>query len=129
MVMVIAIPDLRYNRLRVEQMPDVSLPCWSDVYPGANPEVVGPTCKPLEYITPWRVSLIRQFARGTKPGLAEFRMSTDMAKAIQDARQDSREAGAADVKGARHPRRPGRTRSPWYARGAVMTMNLRDSRR
>jgi multidrug efflux pump subunit AcrB len=54
MVMVgIAVLGLfAYNRLRIEQMPDVSLPyvLVLTAYPGANPEVVETdVTKPLEY--------------------------------------------------------------------------------
>ena len=53
-----------YNRLRVEQMPDVSLPYVLVLtnYPGANPEVVETdVTKPLEYAinTVSGVSIIR----------------------------------------------------------------------
>jgi len=81
-----------YNRLRVEQMPDVSLPLlWVQTsYPGASPEVVETdVTKPLEYAinTVSGVSIIRSNSReGTSQVLAEFRMATDMAKAMQDVR-------------------------------------------
>ncbi len=81
-----------YNRLRVEQMPDVSLPMvWVQTsYPGANPEVVETdVTKPLEYAinTVSGVSIIRSNSReGLSQVLVEFRMSTDMAKAMQDMR-------------------------------------------
>ena len=81
-----------YNRLRVEQMPDVSLPyvLVMTTYPGANPEVVETdVTKPLEYAinTVSGVSLIRSNSReGQSQVFAEFRMSTDMTKAMQDVR-------------------------------------------
>ena len=81
-----------YNRLRVEQMPDVSLPYVLVLtsYPGANPEVVETdVTKPLEYAinTVSGASLIRSNSReGRSEVFAEFRMSTDMAKAMQDVR-------------------------------------------
>ncbi len=81
-----------YNRLRVEQMPDVSLPyvLVLTTYPGANPEVVETdVTKPLEYAinTVSGVSLIRSNTReGQSQVFAEFRMSTDMTKAMQDVR-------------------------------------------
>ncbi len=81
-----------YNRLRVEQMPDVSLPFVLVLtsYPGASPEVVeSDVTKPLEYAinTVSGVSLIRSNSlEGQSQVFAEFRMSTDMAKAMQDVR-------------------------------------------
>ena len=94
MVMVgIAVLGLfAYNRLRVEQMPDVTLPfvLASTSYPGASPEVVETdVTKPLEYAinTVSGVSLIRSNSReGRSEVFAEFRMSTDMGKAMQDVR-------------------------------------------
>ena len=81
-----------YNRLRVEQMPDVSLPFVLVLtsYPGASPEVVeSDVTKPLEYAinTVSGVSLIRSNSlEGQSQVFAEFRMSTDMNKAMQDVR-------------------------------------------
>src|SRR5437899_6617844 len=82
-----------YNRLRVEQMPDVSLPFVLVLtsYPGANPEVVeADVTKPLEYAinTVAGASLIRSNSReGRSEVFAEFRMTTDMTKAMQDVRE------------------------------------------
>jgi len=81
-----------YNRLRVEQMPDVSLPFVLVLtsYPGASPEVVeSDVTKPLEYAinTVSGASLIRSNSmEGQSQVFAEFRMSTDMTKAMQDVR-------------------------------------------
>jgi HAE1 family hydrophobic/amphiphilic exporter-1 len=81
-----------YSRLRVEQMPDVSLPYVLVLtnYPGANPEVVETdVTKPLEYAinTVSGVSIIRSNSKeGRSEVFAEFRMSTDMTKAMQDVR-------------------------------------------
>ena len=81
-----------YNRLRVEQMPDVSLPYVLVLtsYPGASPEVVeADVTKPLEYAinTVSGASLIRSNSKeGRSEVFAEFRMSTDMMKAMQDVR-------------------------------------------
>ncbi|MEO8677228.1 MAG: efflux RND transporter permease subunit, partial [Casimicrobiaceae bacterium] len=81
-----------YNRLRVEQMPDVSLPFVLVLtsYPGANPEVVETdVTKPIEYAinAVAGVSLIRSNTReGQSQVFAEFRMATDMGKAMQDVR-------------------------------------------
>ena len=94
MVMVgIAVLGLfSYGRLRVEQMPDVNLPfvLVLTTYPGASPDVVETdVTKPLEYAinSVSGVSLIRSNTReGQSQVFAEFRMSTDMAKAMQDVR-------------------------------------------
>jgi len=94
MVMVgIAVLGLfSYNRLRVEQMPDVNLPfvLVLTTYPGASPEVVeSDVTKPLEYAinAVSGVAIIRSNSReGKSEVFAEFRMATDMAKAMQDVR-------------------------------------------
>jgi len=81
-----------YSRLNVEQMPDVTLPYVVVVtaYPGASPEAVeNDVSKPLEYAinTVAAVSLIRSNSRdGRSEVLAEFRMATDMTRAMQDVR-------------------------------------------
>jgi hypothetical protein len=64
-----------YTRLRVEQMPDVSLPFVLVLtsYPGASPEVVeNDVTKPLEYAIQHRVRREPhplELARGPEPGL------------------------------------------------------------
>jgi len=109
MVMVgIAVLGLfAYNRLRVEQMPDVSLPfvLVQTLYPGASPEVVETdVTKPIEYAinTVAGASLIRSNSReGRSEVFAEFRMSTDMNRAMQDVRDkiaQIRPTFARDVK-------------------------------
>jgi hydrophobe/amphiphile efflux-1 (HAE1) family protein len=81
-----------YQRLRVENMPDVNLPFVLVLtsYPGANPEgVETDVTKPLEYAinTVSGASLIRSNSKeGRSEVFAEFRMSTDMNKAMQDVR-------------------------------------------
>ena len=81
-----------YNRLRVEQLPDVSQPfvLVMTSYPGASPEVVeNDVTKPLEYAinTVSGVKIIRSNSRdGQSQVFAEFRMSTEMMKAMQDVR-------------------------------------------
>ena len=131
MVMVgIAVLGLfAYNRLRVEQMPDVSLPFVLVLtsYPGASPEVVETdVTKPLEYAinTVSGVELIRSNSReGQSQVFAEFRMSTDMTQGDAGrARQDR--AGAARLPArrqgsARHARRPGEPAAGGLARRAV----------
>ena len=81
-----------YNRLRVEQMPDVSLPFVLVLtsYPGASPEVVeADVTKPLEYAinAVSGVKIIRSNSReGQSQVFAEFRIATEMMKAMQDVR-------------------------------------------
>ncbi len=92
MVAIAVLGLFAYNRLRVEQMPDVSLPFVLVLtsYPGASPEVVETdVTKPLEYAinTVSGASLIRSNSKeGRSEVFAEFRMATDMAKAMQDVR-------------------------------------------
>jgi HAE1 family hydrophobic/amphiphilic exporter-1 len=92
MVAIAVLGLFAYNRLKVEQMPDVSLPfVWiQTAYPGANPEVVETdVTKPLEYAinTVSGVNLLRSNSReGLSQVLVEFRMSTDMPRAMQDIR-------------------------------------------
>ena len=92
MVAIAVLGLFAYNRLRVEQMPDVSLPFVLVLtsYPGASPEVVETdVTKPLEYAinSVSGASLIRSNSQeGRSEVFAEFRMSTDMAKAMQDVR-------------------------------------------
>jgi HAE1 family hydrophobic/amphiphilic exporter-1 len=92
MVGITVLGVFAYNRLRVEQMPDVSLPfvLVLTTYPGASPEVVeNDVTKPLEYAinAVSGVKLIRSNSReGQSQVFAEFRMSTDMSKAMQDVR-------------------------------------------
>ncbi len=92
MVAIAVLGLFAYNRLRVEQMPDVSLPfvLVMTSYPGASPEVVeADVTKPLEYAinTVSGVKLIRSNSReGRSEVFAEFRMATDMMRALQDVR-------------------------------------------
>src|SRR5215471_1359585 len=81
-----------YARLRVEQMPDVTLP-FVDIetqYPGASPEVVETdVSKPIEYAVN-TVSGVRRIYSNSREGrsqvFVEFRLGTDVTRAIQDAR-------------------------------------------
>jgi hydrophobe/amphiphile efflux-1 (HAE1) family protein len=81
-----------YARLRVEQMPDVTLPFVFVVtaYPGASPEVVETdVTKPLEYAinTVAGVRTIRSTTfEGRSEIFAEFRLATDINRAMQDVR-------------------------------------------
>jgi hydrophobic/amphiphilic exporter-1 (mainly G- bacteria), HAE1 family len=81
-----------YQRLRVEQLPDVSLPyvVITTQYPGAAPEAVETdVTKPIEYAvnTVAGVNTIRSNSvEGSSLVFAEFRMSTDMNQAMQDVR-------------------------------------------
>ena len=92
MVAIAVLGLFAYNRLRVEQMPDVSLPFVLVLtsYPGASPEVVETdVTKPLEYAinTVSGRQLIRSNSNeGRSEVFAEFRMATDMGKAMQDVR-------------------------------------------
>ena len=92
MVGIAVLGIFAYNRLRTEQMPDVSLPYVfvRTAYPGASPEVVETdVTKPIEYAinTVSGVSMMRSNSvDGRSDVFAEFRMSTDMNRAMQDIR-------------------------------------------
>ena len=81
-----------YARLRVEQMPDVSLPFVFILtqYPGASPEAVEvDVTKPIEYAVNQvaGVKLIRSNSTEGQSGVfVEFRLSTNVAQAMQDVR-------------------------------------------
>ncbi|MDQ6620662.1 MAG: efflux RND transporter permease subunit [Pseudomonadota bacterium] len=81
-----------YQRLRVEQMPEVNLPYVLVVtsYPGASPESVeSDVTKPLEYAINAiaGVKLIRSNSlEGQSQVFAEFRLTTEMGRAMQDVR-------------------------------------------
>ena len=119
-----------YNRLRVEQMPDVSLPfvlVLTDAIRARRPRSSRPTStKPLEYAinTVSGASLIRSNSReGQSQVFAEFRMSTDMTRGDAGRPRQDR-AGAARLSegrqgAARHSRRPGEPAAGGLARRAV----------
>jgi hydrophobe/amphiphile efflux-1 (HAE1) family protein len=83
---------ISYNRLGVEQMPDIQVPgVWLEVgYPGASPEQVeADLVKPLEE-TINTITGIRTLYGNAMEGRGslwiEFELSTDMTKAVQDVR-------------------------------------------
>jgi multidrug efflux pump subunit AcrB len=92
MVGIVVLGMFSYARLRVEQMPDVALP-YVDVetaYPGASPEVVETdVSKPIEYAVN-TVSGVKRIYSNSREGrsqvFVEFRLGTDVTRAIQDAR-------------------------------------------
>ena len=92
MVAIAVLGIFSYTRLKVEQMPDVSLPFVfvQTSYPGASPEAVeADVTKPLEYAlnTVAGVKLIRSNSlEGGSQVFAEFRLNTDMNRAMQDVR-------------------------------------------
>ncbi len=92
MVGITVLGVFSYQRLRVEQMPDVSLPfvVVTTNYPGAAPEAVeSDVTKPLEYAlnTVAGVKIIRSNSlEGSSTVFAEFRLDTDMNRAMQDVR-------------------------------------------
>jgi multidrug efflux pump subunit AcrB len=81
-----------YSRLRVEQMPDVSLPFVFILtqYPGASPEAVEvDVTKPIEYAVNQvaGVKMIRSNSTEGQSGVyVEFRLSTNVIQAMQDVR-------------------------------------------
>ena len=92
MVGVAVLGLFAYNRLRVEQMPDVTLPYVQvmTLYPGASPEVVeSDVTKPIEYAVNTVSGVKRIFSNSLevqRQVLAEFRLGTDVTRAIQDVR-------------------------------------------
>jgi multidrug efflux pump subunit AcrB len=92
MVGIVVLGLFSYARLRVEQMPDVTLPYMQvlTVYPGASPEVVeSDVSKPLEYAVN-TVSGVKRIYSNSREGqsqvFVEFRQGTEITRAIQDAR-------------------------------------------
>jgi multidrug efflux pump subunit AcrB len=92
MVGIVVLGLFSYARLRVEQMPDVTLPFVDieTVYPGASPEVVETdVSKPIENAVN-TVSGVKRIYSNSRDGrsqvFVEFRLGTDVTRAIQDAR-------------------------------------------
>jgi hydrophobic/amphiphilic exporter-1 (mainly G- bacteria), HAE1 family len=81
-----------YARLNVEQMPDVSLPYVMIVtpYPGAAPEAVeSDVTKPVEYAVnqvPGVKEIMSNSLEGQSQVFVQFRLSTNIAQAVQDVR-------------------------------------------
>ena len=81
-----------YARLRVEQLPDVSLPfvMIMTTYPGAAPEAVeADVTRPIEEAVN-QVSGVKRIYSNSREGssqvFVEFRLSTNVAQAVQDVR-------------------------------------------
>ncbi|HSN46088.1 MAG TPA: efflux RND transporter permease subunit, partial [Casimicrobiaceae bacterium] len=125
-----------YARLRVEQMPEVNLPfvMVMTAYPGAAPEAVETdVTKPLEYAinTVSGVKLIRSNSlEGQSQVFAEFRLDTDMTRAIQDVRDKvalARPGFPRDVKDPLVIRADGENTEPVVTLAVMSpTVNLRE---
>ena len=92
MVALLVLGIFSYNRLPVEQMPNVANPLVfvSVAYPGASPEQVeNDLIKPIENVLN-TVNGVKKIYATTREGIgflqAEFRLSTDMAAATQEVR-------------------------------------------
>ncbi len=92
MVAITVLGIFSYRSLSIEQMPDTALPFVfvQTRYPGASPEVVETdVTKPIEYAVN-QVSGVKRIYSTTREGrsdvVAEFRLSTDVATAVQDVR-------------------------------------------
>ena len=92
MVALLVLGVFSYNRLPVEQMPNVSNPYVfvSVAYPGASPEQVeNDLIKPIENVLN-TVNGVKKIYATAREGVgflqAEFRLSTDMAAATQEVR-------------------------------------------
>ena len=92
MVGITVLGVFSYDRLRVEQMPEVNLPFVMILtnYPGAAPEAVeNDVTKPIEYAANQVAGVKRMFSNsreGSSQVFVEIRMSTDVQQAIQDVR-------------------------------------------
>ena len=92
MVAITVLGLFSYARLGVEQMPEVTLPfvVVDTVYPGASPEAVEvDVTKPIEYAVNQvsGVKLIRSNSMESRSQIfIEFRLSTNVAQAMQDVR-------------------------------------------
>ncbi len=81
-----------YLRLNVEQMPDVTLPYVMilTTYPGAAPEAVeNDVTKPVEYAVnqvPGVKEILSNSLEGQSQVFVQFRLSTNVAQAVQDVR-------------------------------------------
>ncbi len=136
MVAITVLGLFAYRQLRVEQMPDVNLPfvLVLTTYPGASPESVETdVTKPLEYAinAVAGVKLIRSNSlEGQSQVFAEFRLSTDMARAMQDVRDkvaQVRPTFPRDVKDPLVIRADNENTQPVVSLAVMSpTMNLRD---
>ena len=92
MIAIAVLGMFSYQRLKVEQMPEVALPfvLVLTAYPGAAPEAVEiDVTKPVEYALNQiaGVRLIRSNSfEGSSQVFAEFRLDTDITRAMQDVR-------------------------------------------
>jgi hydrophobe/amphiphile efflux-1 (HAE1) family protein len=92
MVAITVLGLFSYARLRVESMPDVTLPFLiiQTQYPGASPEAVEiDVTRPIENAVNGvsGVKLVRSFTfEGGSSVFAEFRLDSDMMRAMQDVR-------------------------------------------
>src|SRR4030095_13551605 len=92
MVAITGLGMFSYARLRVEQMPDATLPSLTiqPQYPGASPEAVEiDITRPIENAVNGvaGVKLVRSWtAEGNSSVFTEFRLDTDMMRAMQDVR-------------------------------------------
>jgi hydrophobic/amphiphilic exporter-1 (mainly G- bacteria), HAE1 family len=92
MVAITVLGVFSYLRLKVEQMPDVSLPYVyvQTVYPGAAPEAVeADVTRTIEFAVN-QVSGVKRIFSNSREGrsdvFAEFRLSTNVPQAVQDVR-------------------------------------------
>jgi len=114
MVALCVLGIFSYNRLRVERMPDITIPfVFIQIqYPGAAPEAVeNDITKPVEEVvnTVNGVKIIRSNSfEGRSETYIEFRLDTEMGRAVQDVR---------DKLAAIRPGFPREARDPLVLRG------------
>ena len=92
MVALVVLGIVSYNRLGVEQLPDISYPVFTITvnYPGASPEAVeNDITKPIENAVN-TISGVKRIRSNSWEGISqsyiEFHLSADVAKATQDLR-------------------------------------------
>ncbi len=109
MVALVVLGLFSYQRLRVEQMPDVNFPfVFVQVqYPGASPEAIeNDLTKPIEEIvnTVNGVKTIRSNSfEGRSETYVEFHLSADMPRAVQDLRDKMAQIRPTFPKDAKDP--------------------------
>ena len=109
MVALMVLGIFSYQRLRVEQMPDVNAPIVfvTVLYPGASPEAVeNDITKPVEDVvnTVNGVKTIRSNTfEGRSESYIEFRLDADMARAVQDVRDKIAQIRPSFPKDAKDP--------------------------
>src|SRR5260221_316628 len=132
MVAITVLGLFSYARLRVEQMPDVTLPFLiiQTQYPGASPEAVEiDITRPIENAVNGvaGVKLVRSWtAEGNSSVFTEFRLDTDMMRAMQDVRDKDAQVRPSFPKDAKDPAQFGRIIVAQQGGGTVYLSQVAD---